>query len=59
MASQAGSFLANYPNGESAAAIARGMATAAASGQLQHWLRRFGTARVQLGSDKHFSLKNS
>uniref|UniRef100_UPI000AA304DA inverse autotransporter beta domain-containing protein n=1 Tax=Serratia symbiotica TaxID=138074 RepID=UPI000AA304DA len=23
------------------------------------WLRRFGTARVQLGADKHFSLKNS
>ena len=59
VASQAGSFLANHPNGEAAAAMARGMATGAASGQLQQWLSRFGTARVQLDADKHFSLKNS
>lgn len=59
VASQAGSFLANHPNGEATAVMARGMVTGAATGQLQQWLRRFCTARVQLGADKHFSLKNS
>ena len=38
---------------------ARSLAVGAASGELQQWLSQFGTARVQLGADKHFSLKNS
>ncbi|VEN50813.1 unnamed protein product [Callosobruchus maculatus] len=58
-ASQAGSFLANNPNGDAAASMARGMATGEAGGALQQWLSHFGTARVQLDADKNFSLKNS
>ncbi|MEL5362467.1 invasin domain 3-containing protein [Serratia ureilytica] len=58
-ASQAGSFLANSPNGDAAASMARGMATGAAGAEIQQWLSRFGTARVQLDADKNFSLKNS
>lgn len=58
-ASQAGGFLANKPNGDAAASLARGVVTGAADGQLQQMLGRFGTARVQLDADKNFSLKNS
>ncbi|HGM5420609.1 TPA: inverse autotransporter beta domain-containing protein, partial [Serratia liquefaciens] len=35
------------------------MATGAAGNEVQQWLSQFGTARVQLNSDKNFSLKNS
>jgi len=58
-ASQAGGFLAGGARGDAAASTARGMATGEAGGALQQWLSRFGTARVQLDADKHFSLKNS
>ncbi|WP_223803955.1 inverse autotransporter beta domain-containing protein [Kluyvera sp. CRP] len=58
-ASQAGSFLANNPNGDAAASMARGMVTGAAGSEIQQWLSRFGTARLQLDADKNFSLKNS
>lgn len=58
-ASQAGGFLANNPNGDAAASMARGMAGGAAGAEIQQWLSRFGTARVQLDADKNFSLKNS
>lgn len=53
-ASQAGSFFAGNPDGDAASALARGMATGAASGEIQHWLSHFGTARVQLDADKTF-----
>lgn len=59
IASQAGGFLANNPNGDAATSMARGMASGAASGEVQQWLSRFGTARVQLDADENFSLKNS
>ncbi|MGP2819983.1 inverse autotransporter beta domain-containing protein [Serratia marcescens] len=59
IASQAGSFLANNPNGEAAASIARGMAMGEATKEVQDWLGQFGTARVRLDADQHFSLKNS
>ena len=59
IASQAGSFVASGVNKDAAASMARGMATGEASGQLQEWLSRFGTARVQLDADENFSLKNS
>ncbi|WP_369012112.1 inverse autotransporter beta domain-containing protein [Erwinia pyrifoliae] len=39
--------------------MARGQISAVASGQVQQWLNQFGTARVQLEADEHFSLKNS
>lgn len=58
-ASQAGGFLANNPNGDAAASMARGMATGVAGGEIQQWLSRFGTARVQLDAGKNLSLKNS
>lgn len=59
LASQAGSFLSNKPDGEVAASMVQGMAAGAASSEMQQWLSRWGTARVQLDMDKSFSLKNS
>ena len=56
--SQAGSFLSASARSDAAASMLRGMATDAASGEIQQWLSRFGTARVQLDADKNFSLKN-
>ncbi|HGM5307322.1 TPA: inverse autotransporter beta domain-containing protein, partial [Serratia marcescens] len=58
-ASRAGGVLSSNPNGDVLAAQARGMATGAAGMEVQQWLSQFGTARVQLDADKHFSLKNS
>ncbi|WPU21987.1 inverse autotransporter beta domain-containing protein [Cedecea neteri] len=58
-ASQAGNLLASKANGEAVASMARGKASGAASDEIQQWLSRFGTARVQLDVDKNFSLKNS
>ena len=57
--SQVGRFFANGSNSEAATSMARGMATSAAGGEVQRWLNQFGTARVQLDTDKNFSLKNS
>ncbi|PKA29255.1 invasin [Cedecea lapagei] len=57
--SQGGSLLASGANGEAVASMARGMATGEAGDALQQWLSHFGTARVQLDADEHFSLKNS
>lgn len=59
VASRAGAFLANNPNGEAALSLARGQVSAEASGQVEQWLNQFGTARVQLDTGEHFSLKNS
>ena len=59
LASQAGSFLSNSPDGQAAQSLVTGMATGEASGRLQQILSRYGTARVQLGMDDSFSLKNS
>ncbi|WP_049778768.1 inverse autotransporter beta domain-containing protein [Erwinia tasmaniensis] len=59
VASRAGAFLSDNPNGDAALSLARGEVTAEASGQLQQWLNQFGTARVQLDADEHFSFKNS
>ena len=58
-ASQAGNFLSASARSDAAASMARGMASGAASGEIQQWLSRFGTARVQMDADKNFSLKNS
>lgn len=58
-ASQAGSSLANGASKDAVASMARGMTTSAFGGEIQQWLSRFGTARVQLDADKNFSLKNS
>ncbi|MCO4161576.1 invasin domain 3-containing protein, partial [Citrobacter amalonaticus] len=59
LASQAGSFLSNSPDGQAAQSLAVGMVAGAASSNLQQVLSRYGTARVQLGVDDQFSLKNS
>ncbi|MBQ0956127.1 inverse autotransporter beta domain-containing protein [Serratia symbiotica] len=59
LASQMGDFLSNNPTGDTAANRARGTVNSVVSGKTQQWLNQFGTARVQLDTDKNFSLKNS
>ncbi|MFS9435683.1 inverse autotransporter beta domain-containing protein [Citrobacter sp. C348] len=59
IASRAGSFLANNPDTDAAVTLGNSMATTAASSEVQELLNRFGTARVQLETDKKLSLKNS
>lgn len=59
LADRAGSLLANNAGGGTAASAARGLAVSQADTEIQRWLSRFGTARVQLNTDRHFSLKNS
>lgn len=59
LASQAGNFLSSRPDGDAAAAMLRGTASGAVSNEIQLWLGQFGPARVQLDTDKNFSLKNS
>ncbi len=56
---QIGSLLAEDMNSEQAANMARGWASSQASGAMTEWLSRFGTARITLGVDEDFSLKNS
>lgn len=56
---QIGSLLAEDMNSEQAANMARVWASSQASGAMTDWLSRFGTARITLGVDEDFSLKNS
>ncbi|MEY1583542.1 Ig-like domain-containing protein [Escherichia coli] len=56
---QIGSLLAEDMNSEQAANMARGWASSQASGVMTDWLSRFDTARITLGVDEDFSLKNS
>lgn len=56
---QIGSLLAEDMNSEQAANMAHGWASSQASGAMTDWLSRFGTARITLGVDEDFSLKNS
>lgn len=56
---QIGSLLAEDMNSEQAANMARGWASSQASSAMTDWLSRFGTARITLGVDEDFSLKNS
>ncbi|ENH0106712.1 Ig-like domain-containing protein [Escherichia coli] len=56
---QIGSLLAEDMNSEQAANMARGWASSQVSGAMTDWLSRFGTARITLGVDENFSLKNS
>ncbi len=56
---QIGSLLAEDMNSEQAANMARGWASSQTSGAMTDWLSRFGTARIMLGVDEDFSLKNS
>ena len=58
-ASQAGSFLAQHPHGDTAASLVRNMGKDAVGDEIQQWLSQFGTARVQLDANPHFSLQNS
>ena len=39
--------------------MAKGMAENRANQAVQDWMSQFGNARVQLGTDEHFTLKNS
>lgn len=56
---QIGALLAEDMNSEQAANMARGWASSQASGAMTDWSSRFGTARITLGVDEDFSLKNS
>ncbi|EMS0135294.1 Ig-like domain-containing protein [Escherichia coli] len=56
---QIGSLLAEDMNSEQAENMVRGWASSQASGAMTDWLSRFGTARITLGVDEDFSLKNS
>ncbi|EPC5692273.1 Ig-like domain-containing protein [Escherichia coli] len=56
---QIGSLLAEDMNSEQAANMARGWASSQTAGAMTDWLSRFGTARITLGVDEDFSLKNS
>ncbi|MET6676327.1 Ig-like domain-containing protein [Citrobacter amalonaticus] len=58
LASKTGQFL-NNASGDAAVGIARQMATGKASAEIEQWLNRVGTARVQMQLDEEFSLKNS
>ncbi|EDQ0843024.1 hypothetical protein CQW45_001908 [Salmonella enterica subsp. enterica serovar Braenderup str. CFSAN001755] len=58
MAQQTGSFLQDA-NSEAALGMAKGALTGKADEEINHWLSHFGTARVQLGVDDNFSLKDS
>ncbi|QLM89878.1 inverse autotransporter beta domain-containing protein [Escherichia fergusonii] len=59
LASQAGSMLTSGVSGDQAADMARGYATGAAQAAFQEWLSQWGTARVTLSADEHFTLKGS
>lgn len=60
-AQTAGSLLASGPDDltQTAADQARGMATGAATAEVERWLTGFGTARVRIDVDRNFTLKNS
>ncbi|HAP0140276.1 TPA: LysM peptidoglycan-binding domain-containing protein [Escherichia coli] len=60
-ASQTGNLLnnSNSSGKDAAFSMARGEITGVAGNKIQQWLNQFGTARVQLNTDKNFSLKNS
>ncbi|QKA71411.1 hypothetical protein E4U83_25095 [Escherichia coli O157:H7 str. F8092B] len=54
-----GTLLSQDMNSEQASSMARGWASSEASGAMTDWLNNFGTARISLGVDEDFSLKNS
>ncbi|EOC3631289.1 inverse autotransporter IatD [Escherichia coli] len=56
---QVGSLLSQDMNSEQASGMARGWASSEASGAMTDWLNNFGTAKISLGVDEDFSLKNS
>lgn len=54
-----GTLLSQDMNSEQASGMARGWASSEDSGAMTDWLNNFGTARLSLGVDEDFSLKNS
>lgn len=59
LVSLAGAFLSNNPDNDAARSMVTGIASAKASQEIQDWLGKFGSARVSVNSDRHFSLKGS
>ncbi|MFT8210398.1 MAG: inverse autotransporter beta domain-containing protein [Symbiopectobacterium sp.] len=59
LASRAGPFLANDPKHDTAIAELHRIAIDQAGSGFQHWLSRFGTARVQLDANNASLLKKS
>ncbi len=54
-----GTLLSQDMNSEQASGMARGWTSSEASGAMTDWLNNFGTAKISLGVDEDFSLKNS
>lgn len=59
LAAQTGQMLASGNSADAAGSLARGQATGMASSAAQAWLKRFGNARVTLGTDHNFNLADS
>lgn len=59
VALKTGSFLSSNAKSDAAESMALGLVSGEATKQIQQWLNKFGTARVQLGAAKNFSLKNA
>lgn len=59
LATEAGSALGSRSDNGHSASAAANLAAGQANAEIEQWLNRFGTARVQLNADKHFSLKAS
>ena len=55
---QAGTLLSNDNAGELSQAVVS-TTTGMASEELQQWLNQFGTARVNISTDEHFTLNDS
>ncbi|MBH3035776.1 inverse autotransporter beta domain-containing protein [Serratia marcescens] len=59
LASGAGQQMgAGHGSSQAAGAWVSGVVSQQATREVQHWLSRYGTTRVRLGTDSHFSLKN-
>jgi len=56
---ESGHRINNASSGGDATGMATGMASSAASNTLNQWFRQFGTAKVDLRTDTHFTLKGS
>ncbi|MBV4483810.1 invasin domain 3-containing protein [Pseudomonas khavaziana] len=58
IASQAGTLMSSSTKGDAVASMTRSVVVGEVGNQLQQWLGRFGTARVQVDIDRHFSPRN-
>lgn len=59
LAAQTGQMLASGNSADAASSMAQGQVTGMAGAAAQDWLKRFGNARVSLGTDHNFNLADS